>query len=345
MKWIKASERMNSDISKEVYLKGCRETKGILRLETRPHQPEKFIVLYYFDGISYRELSAWTLSHKDLEHIEWLDESESVGVGKSAEWREVPVSERLPIREKRNGMFSIVVPVCIDGDIFCIAFYDYTTAKWWNNDKQGHELYNVTHWLEKSSPLPLQEQPGNDLQRLYEWLIYENREQANTFFTSGELRNVAKEIEYRLFSKTQSPQQPIKSKERKANLEYINVRNSYNKYIGLLAEELYQFRKLAKEIHAWATEGSLEKKQRALDRLETEVYQLSITPESSEIIDARKKLAESLAAMEEYRTQPSSPALEEMAEAEVEKQGWGKYEGTAEQNGIKNAFIAGYNSK
>lgn len=39
---------------------------------------------------------------------------------------------------------------------------------------------------------------GEELQRLYEWLMDENRKKAQTFFTAGELRNVAKEIEYRL---------------------------------------------------------------------------------------------------------------------------------------------------
>ena len=38
----------------------------------------------------------------------------------------------------------------------------------------------------------------DDLKRLYEWLMSENREPAQTKFTQGELRNVAKEIEYRL---------------------------------------------------------------------------------------------------------------------------------------------------
>jgi len=37
-----------------------------------------------------------------------------------------------------------------------------------------------------------------DLERLYEWLITDNREPARTKFTSGLLRNVAKEIEYQL---------------------------------------------------------------------------------------------------------------------------------------------------
>lgn len=36
------------------------------------------------------------------------------------------------------------------------------------------------------------------MQRLYDWLVDEQRKPAQTFFTSGELRNVAKEIEFRL---------------------------------------------------------------------------------------------------------------------------------------------------
>lgn len=37
-----------------------------------------------------------------------------------------------------------------------------------------------------------------NLKRLYDWLMDEKREPAQTFFSSGSLRNVAKEIEFRL---------------------------------------------------------------------------------------------------------------------------------------------------
>lgn len=94
----------------------------------------------------------------------------------------------------------------------------------------------------------------------------------------------------------------------------IRLRDCYNKYIHLLAEQLYQFRHLAKDIHGWAIEKSLERKMRALDRLETEFYQLSITPESAEIITARENLADALAAMELYRTTPPSKAPVEVVE-------------------------------
>lgn len=36
----------------------------------------------------------------------------------------------------------------------------------------------------------------SQMKRLYDWIMDENRKQATTFFTSGWLRNVAKEIEF-----------------------------------------------------------------------------------------------------------------------------------------------------
>ena len=46
-----------------------------------------------------------------------------------------------------------------------------------------------------------QEYSESHLKRLYNWLKDDNREPANTKFTSGWLRNVAKEIEYRIKGK------------------------------------------------------------------------------------------------------------------------------------------------
>ena len=40
-----------------------------------------------------------------------------------------------------------------------------------------------------------------ELQRLYDWLLDENREPANTKFTAGKTRNVAREIEFLLKKK------------------------------------------------------------------------------------------------------------------------------------------------
>jgi hypothetical protein len=50
------------------------------------------------------------------------------------------------------------------------------------------------------SPRPKDE--GYDLQKLYEWLMDENRGKAITHFSSGIARNIASEIEFRLFSQT-----------------------------------------------------------------------------------------------------------------------------------------------
>jgi len=55
-----------------------------------------------------------------------------------------------------------------------------------------------------TEPSPSVEQMAEaftDMQRLYEWLMDDNRKKAQTFFTAGELRNVAKEIEFRLSSR------------------------------------------------------------------------------------------------------------------------------------------------
>jgi len=41
------------------------------------------------------------------------------------------------------------------------------------------------------------------LKRLYDWLMDEKRENANTKFTAGWLRNVAKEIQFRINQKEQ----------------------------------------------------------------------------------------------------------------------------------------------
>ena len=53
---------------------------------------------------------------------------------------------------------------------------------------------NVGKYMEEYAQLKAE----HELKRLYDWLMDENREPAQTFFTAGELRNVAKEIEFRL---------------------------------------------------------------------------------------------------------------------------------------------------
>lgn len=53
-------------------------------------------------------------------------------------------------------------------------------------------------------PSYFQKKLDSELQRLYDWLREENREPANTKFTSGMLRNVAREFEYLLSRKNTS---------------------------------------------------------------------------------------------------------------------------------------------
>jgi hypothetical protein len=55
-------------------------------------------------------------------------------------------------------------------------------------------------WFEKGYYAGILDYSEPELQRLYEWVMDENRKPAQTFFTAGWLRNVAKEIEYRLMT-------------------------------------------------------------------------------------------------------------------------------------------------
>jgi len=74
----------------------------------------------------------------------------------------------------------------------------------------------------------------------------------------------------------------------------IRLRDCYNQYIHLLSGRLFEFCKLAKEVHGWSKDDNLERRIKALSRLETDFYQLSIAPESDEMINARKSLADIL---------------------------------------------------
>lgn len=57
----------------------------------------------------------------------------------------------------------------------------------------------LEQWLEEYA-----EQNQSDdyeLERLYDWVTNEKRERAQTKFTSGKTRDIAREIEYRLYKK------------------------------------------------------------------------------------------------------------------------------------------------
>lgn len=69
-----------------------------------------------------------------------------------------------------------------------------------SNAASQPSLVDILAQLRKSPTYPAYSKLNewSEMQRLYEWLMDESRKPAETFFTSGELRNVAKEIEYRL---------------------------------------------------------------------------------------------------------------------------------------------------
>ena len=68
-----------------------------------------------------------------------------------------------------------------------------------SSGEEDYQLYSTfEEYLDEVATHPLQEKIDNELQRLYDWLMDEKRKPAQTFFTSGALRNVAKEIEFRL---------------------------------------------------------------------------------------------------------------------------------------------------
>lgn len=78
--------------------------------------------------------------------------------------------------------------------------FDQLQKDTWKNIKsKSFEYRNKIIADYKASPLSAGEQnEGYDLEKLYEWLMDENRKQAQTYFTASMARNIAKEIEYRL---------------------------------------------------------------------------------------------------------------------------------------------------
>lgn len=128
----------------------------------------------------------------------------------------------------------------------------------------------------------------------------------NTFNTMEEMAGYVLELSQLLLSsqykRSELSDKPVVGKS-KWEIEYFRLRDCYNRYIHLLSGELSKFRKLAKDIHGWSSEVNLSKKVAALDRLEKEFYQLSIAPESTEIITEREQLADTLEAMQAYADQ------------------------------------------
>lgn len=60
-------------------------------------------------------------------------------------------------------------------------------------------IYKFILWLKSSAPVsPVPVDVDYDLEKLYEWLMDENRKRAITAFTSGVARNIASQVEFML---------------------------------------------------------------------------------------------------------------------------------------------------
>lgn len=84
MKWIKASEGLQKDPTKEVYLKGCRSYFGCLVSETVSGRD--CVSLYERSFGELKQVSSWIVGHEDLQYVKWLDESEPPAP--AGEWKE-----------------------------------------------------------------------------------------------------------------------------------------------------------------------------------------------------------------------------------------------------------------
>lgn len=81
--------------------------------------------------------------------------------------------------------FNVALRTSVDDMLICFdQMADRLQSQPLASAREGYPADKLNEWSE--------------MQRLYEWLMDESRKPAETFFTSGELRNVAKEIEYRL---------------------------------------------------------------------------------------------------------------------------------------------------
>lgn len=66
----------------------------------------------------------------------------------------------------------------------------------------------------------------SEIKKIYDWLMSENREPAQTYFTSGESRDLAKEIEFRL-SHPKQERKEIKCEHKWTNVGMTTSMNNY----------------------------------------------------------------------------------------------------------------------
>lgn len=101
-----------------------------------------------------------------------------------------------------GGVMVTLAALCLANDIDMVNAGEVELKRIWalkDAIRKKREL------MPFGSPLPVNDAKYNDnfeLQRLYDWLINENRKPATNVFTSGLLRNVAKEIEFKIWNVT-----------------------------------------------------------------------------------------------------------------------------------------------
>lgn len=147
-----------------------------------------------FDGVSiYPKVSCFTLDMWEVndEHeevVEWLDETPD---------QAAHVSDAIAFA--RNDFDRV----------FCLGYFQQDK---WETESMIDDIANgnlkkqadlAWTWYQdfKSQSSTGKLEGFSDIERLYEWLVDEKREPAQTFFTASYLRDVAKEIEFRLATK------------------------------------------------------------------------------------------------------------------------------------------------
>lgn len=152
---------------------------------TKEHQ-EALVSNYVREGHSQEQCIGF------IDGIEAITKAPLVDHQKQREvYIPVDVNDELPDDDGRyfvmactDGMIDHVAPMVVE------RFIDK-----WVVESEDEDNFQVTHWLKKATTSIV---PNEDTQRLYEWIMDDNRPPANTYFTEGGLRNVAKEIEFRL---------------------------------------------------------------------------------------------------------------------------------------------------
>lgn len=129
----------------------------------------------------------------------------------------VKASERLPLEKafwnvedgfKKDCKFPVRIGKIYGmGEIFDQRLLSEPNPKYSiciNGIHHFENEFSEIEWLDEQSPEVSPTQTGEecDLNKLYEWIMDEERKPAQTYFTSSVVRNIAKEIEYRINAKS-----------------------------------------------------------------------------------------------------------------------------------------------